>query len=69
MVERERFTVLMVDDDSAIRRQLRGVLEDEGHTTAEAATAADAYAALERQRFDVVLLDMVRVSSLTTSSS
>ena len=58
MVERERFTVLMVDDDSAIRRQLRGVLEDEGHTTAEAATAADAYAALERQRFDVVLLDI-----------
>jgi len=58
MVERERFTVLMVDDDSAIRRQLRGVLEDEGHTTADAATAADAYAALERQRFDVVLLDI-----------
>ncbi len=58
MVERERFTVLMVDDDAAIRRQLRGVLEDEGHTTAEAPTAADAYAALERQRFDVVLLDI-----------
>ena len=58
MVEREHFTVLMVDDDSAIRRQLRGVLEDEGHTTAEAATATDAYAALERQRFDVVLLDI-----------
>ncbi len=58
MLERERFTVLMVDDDSAIRRQLRGVLEDEGHTTAEAPTAADAFAALERQRFDVVLLDI-----------
>ncbi|MEO5987730.1 MAG: sigma-54 dependent transcriptional regulator [Candidatus Eisenbacteria bacterium] len=58
MVERERFTVLIVDDDSAIRRQLRGVLEDEGHTTSEAPTAAEAYAALERQRFDVVLLDI-----------
>ncbi len=58
MVERERFTVLMVDDDAAIRRQLRGVLEDEGHSTIDAATAADAFAVLERQRFDVVLLDI-----------
>ena len=58
MVERERYSVLMVDDDSAIRRQLRGVLEDEGHTTAEAPTAADAYVQLEKQRFDVVLLDI-----------
>ena len=32
MAERERFHVLVVDDDAAIRRQLRGVLEDEGHT-------------------------------------
>ena len=28
---RERFQVLVVDDDAAIRRQLRGLLEDEGH--------------------------------------
>ena len=58
MAERERFQVLVVDDDSAIRRQLRGVLEDEGHVVSEAANAAAAYATLESQRFDVVLLDL-----------
>ena len=58
MSGRERFAVLMVDDDEAIRRQLRGVLEDEGHAASEAANAAEAYAALEKQRFDAVLLDL-----------
>lgn len=54
----EKFQVLLVDDDAAIRRQLRGVLEDEGHTVDEAPNAAAAYAALEARRFDVVLLDI-----------
>jgi len=58
MANRERFQVLTVDDDAAIRRQLRGVLEDEGHAVTEAASAAEAYEAAERQRFDVVLLDL-----------
>ena len=58
MAARERFQVLTVDDDAAIRRQLRGVLEDDGHTVTEAATAADAYEAMEKQRFDVLLLDL-----------
>ena len=31
MATAERFHVLTIDDDAAIRRQLRGVLEDEGH--------------------------------------
>jgi two-component system nitrogen regulation response regulator NtrX len=58
MANRETFQVLLVDDDAAIRRQLRGVLEDEGHTVAEAPNAAGAYAALEAKPFDVVLLDI-----------
>src|SRR5690349_24910302 len=58
MPERERFAVLTVDDDSAIRRQLGGVLEDEGHEVGEAKTAADAYEALEKRKWDVVLLDL-----------
>jgi len=58
MANRESFQVLLVDDDAAIRRQLRGVLEDEGHATAEAANAGAAYVALESKRFDVVLLDI-----------
>jgi len=58
MAERERFQVLVVDDDAAIRRQLRGLLEDEGHAVTEAPNAAAAYAALEARPQDVVLLDL-----------
>ncbi len=58
MATRERFAVLTVDDDAAIRRMLRGVLADEGHETGEAANAAEAYAALEQRRWDAVLLDL-----------
>jgi two-component system nitrogen regulation response regulator NtrX len=58
MTERERFAVLLVDDDAAIRRQLRGVLEDEGHEVGEAKVATEAYEALEKQRWDAVLLDL-----------
>ena len=58
MSKPEGFALLVVDDDSAIRRQLRGVLEDEGHRVSEAANAAEGYAAVERERFDAVLLDL-----------
>ena len=58
MAEQESFAVLTVDDDPAIRRQLRGVLEDEGHVVGEAADAQGAYEALEKRRWDAVLLDL-----------
>jgi len=58
MPDRERYAVLTVDDDARIRRTLRGVLEDEGHETGEAANASEAYEALEKRRWDVVLLDL-----------
>jgi two-component system nitrogen regulation response regulator NtrX len=58
MPERERFAVLTVDDDARIRRQLCAVLQDEGHETGEAANAREAYEALERRRWDAVLLDL-----------
>jgi two-component system nitrogen regulation response regulator NtrX len=58
MSQREHFAVLTVDDDARIRRTLRGVLEDEGHETGEAANAGEAYEALERRRWDAVLLDL-----------
>jgi len=58
MPEREHFAVLTVDDDARIRRTLRGVLEDEGHETGEAANASEAYEALDRRRWDAVLLDL-----------
>src|SRR5437899_3663306 len=58
MPERERYAVLTVDDDARIRRTLVGVLEDEGHETGEASNANEAYAALEKRRWDAVLLDL-----------
>src|SRR5262245_55717671 len=58
MAQREQFAVLTVDDDARIRRTLRGVLEDEGHETGEAASASEAYEALEKRRWDAVLLDL-----------
>ncbi len=58
MPTREGFSLLVVDDDAAIRRQLRAVLEDEGHRVSEATNAAEGGAALERERFDAVLLDL-----------
>jgi len=53
-----KLDVLLVDDDSRIRRALRGVLEDEGHGVDEASDASQALAALERRAFDAVLLDV-----------
>jgi two-component system, NtrC family, nitrogen regulation response regulator NtrX len=50
--------VLLVDDDARIRNAMRGVLEDEGHTVAEAPDGAQALAALEGRAFDAVLLDV-----------
>ncbi len=54
----DRYHVLVIDDDGAIRRQMRGLLEDDGHAVTEAANAAAAYDALGQQRFDAALLDL-----------
>jgi two-component system nitrogen regulation response regulator NtrX len=56
---RHALEVLVVDDDKEIRATLRGVLQDEGHTVAEAGDGAAALAALEERRFDAVLLDVM----------
>ena len=53
-----RLDVLIVDDDPAIRRQLRGVLEDEGHAVADAESGERALETLAQRRFDAVLLDL-----------
>lgn len=50
--------VLVVDDEPAIRRLLRVAVERGGHAVEEAATAADALAALGRARPRLVLLDL-----------
>jgi len=50
-------SILIVDDEAALRRMMTQMLQLDGHTVAAAATAAEAVAMLEEQRFDVVLSD------------
>ena len=51
-------TALVVDDDESLRMLVRVNLELEGFTVREAATLAEADAAVRAERPDVVLLDM-----------
>jgi DNA-binding NtrC family response regulator len=51
-------TILVVDDELGIRGLLSEILSDEGHTVELAENAAQARAARERRRPDLVLLDI-----------
>ncbi|MBP6903424.1 MAG: response regulator [Burkholderiaceae bacterium] len=51
-------TILVVDDELGIRGLLSEILSDEGHTVELAESAAEARAARERVRPDLVLLDI-----------
>jgi NtrC-family two-component system response regulator AlgB len=50
--------LLIVDDEPNIRRTLRLALESGGHVVDEASDPAEAFAAAERQPFEVVFLDI-----------
>ncbi len=50
--------ILIVDDESAIRRLVRGAVERGGDTVSEAATAAEALIAARREGCELVLLDL-----------
>ncbi|HTB35205.1 MAG TPA: response regulator, partial [bacterium] len=50
--------ILVVDDESSIRRTLAMCLESEGYRLTEAASAREALAETERQYFDAVFLDL-----------
>jgi two-component system, NtrC family, nitrogen regulation response regulator NtrX len=50
--------ILIVDDESGIRDSLRGVLEDDGYQTAEAESGEACLDLVQRQAFDVILLDV-----------
>lgn len=51
-------TILVVDDDEAVRRFLRTVLAGQGHTVIEAGTVAAAVGQQKLVRPDVILLDL-----------
>ena len=50
--------ILIVDDEVSIRRSLKGVLEDEGYATSEAASGEACLESARRESFEVVLLDI-----------
>src|SRR3954452_6605676 len=51
--------VLLVEDDPAITKMLKAYLEREGYVTAAAGTVSDMRAAVEADRVDLVLLDVM----------
>ena len=51
-------TILIIDDESAIRESLSGILEDEGFQPLPAASAEEGLALLARRDIDLILLDI-----------
>jgi two-component system OmpR family response regulator len=51
--------ILVTDDDGHIREIVRFALEQAGHTVAEAADGAEAWDKLQRQDFDLIVLDVL----------
>ena len=50
--------ILIVDDESDIRKLVQGILEDEGYETRLAAHAQDAYAAIQEKPPHLIILDI-----------
>jgi NtrC-family two-component system response regulator AlgB len=50
--------ILLIDDETTLRRTLRTTLESMGHAVAEAAGGEEARQCLKRQPFDVAFLDL-----------
>lgn len=51
--------ILLVDDDTLVRTSLAYALEDAGHEVTQAVNGDDGLAALGREPFDVVVLDIL----------
>jgi two-component system, OmpR family, KDP operon response regulator KdpE len=52
------FSVLVVDDEPALRKTIRASLAASGYTVEEAGTGGEAVGAIQRHPFDLVLLDV-----------
>src|SRR5258708_39046422 len=53
-----RMDILLIDDESGLRRTMRLTLESMGHRISEAACGAQTRDLLNHQRFDVAFLDV-----------
>jgi excisionase family DNA binding protein len=52
-------TVLLIDDDEGVRKLVRVTLEQEGYRVREAGSADEGMSAIEEERPDLVLLDVL----------
>ena len=50
--------ILVVDDEADVRRFLTAVLQKRGHETVTAADGREAYEIAERERPDLIILDL-----------
>jgi len=50
--------ILIIDDETSIRSSLRGILEDEGYAVTTAASGEEGLGQLQKQHFDLLLLDI-----------
>ena len=50
--------ILIVDDEASIRRSIKGILEDEGYSAAQAESGEACLESLRKGAYDVVLLDI-----------
>lgn len=50
--------ILIVDDEDDIRELIAGILEDEGYETRQAATSAEAFAAITARQPSLIILDV-----------
>jgi two-component system nitrogen regulation response regulator NtrX len=53
-----KLSILLVDDEPAVRQSITGVLEDEGYQVRPASTGEEGLALLAERAFDAVLLDI-----------
>lgn len=51
--------ILVVDDEDLVRGMIRTALQRAGHRIAEAANGAEALALLEREPFDLAIIDLI----------
>lgn len=56
---RPRPSILIIEDDDVNREFLAGFLEDHGYATTAVATGEEGIRALGRERFDLLLLDLM----------
>ena len=52
------YDILIVDDETDIRTQISGILEDEGYQTRSASNSAEALAAVANRQPSLMILDV-----------